>query len=56
MVHEELSGIGPGDVTGTEVTAEQAHTYLSDFMRRKAFKAAEMEVFGRGAVTISAND
>lgn len=37
-----------------EAAAEQAHTSLSDFMRRKAMEAAEAEVPQRSIVTISA--
>lgn len=37
-----------------EAAAEQAHTTLSDFMRRKAMDAAEAEVLQRSIVTISA--
>lgn len=34
--------------------AEQAHTNLSDFVRRKALEAAEMDVLDRRIVTIPA--
>jgi uncharacterized protein (DUF1778 family) len=37
-----------------ETAAAQAHTSLSDFMRRKAIEAAEIEVFSQGVVTIPA--
>ena len=39
-----------------EAAAEQAHTSLSDFMRRKAMEAAEAEVLHRSRVTIPARD
>jgi uncharacterized protein (DUF1778 family) len=39
-----------------EAAAEQAHTNLSDFVRRKALEAAEMEVLNRTIVTIPAKD
>lgn len=36
--------------------AEQGRTNLSDFIRRKAVEAAEMEVLARSIVTIQAKD
>ena len=39
-----------------EEAAEQAHTNLSDFIRRKAIEAAEADLFGRTVVTIPARD
>jgi uncharacterized protein (DUF1778 family) len=36
--------------------ADQAHTSLSDFVRRKAIEAAEMDVLARAVVTIPAAD
>jgi uncharacterized protein (DUF1778 family) len=36
--------------------AEHAHTDLSDFVRRKAHEAAEMDVLDRRFVTIPAED
>ena len=36
--------------------AKQAHTNLSDFIRRKAIEAAEMELLERRVVTIPAAD
>jgi len=36
--------------------AEQGRTNLSDFVRRKAVEAAEMEVLGHSVVTIPAKD
>jgi uncharacterized protein (DUF1778 family) len=37
-----------------EAAAEQAHTSLSDFMRRKAIEAAEIEALDRKIVIIPA--
>jgi uncharacterized protein (DUF1778 family) len=37
-----------------EAAAEQSRPALSDFMRRKALEAAEIEVLGRTVVTIPA--
>ena len=39
-----------------EEAAEQAHTNLSDFIRRKALEAAETDVLNRTVVTIPAKD
>lgn len=39
-----------------EAASEQAHTNLSDFVRRKALEAAEIDVLERRAVTIPAQD
>ena len=39
-----------------EAAAEQAHTSLSDFIRRKALEAAEMDLLDRRIVTIPAAD
>jgi len=39
-----------------EVAAEQARTSLSDFVRRRALEAAEMEVLEYRVVTIPAED
>ena len=39
-----------------EAASEQAHTSLSDFVRRKAVDAAECEMFERRVVTIPAKD
>lgn len=36
--------------------AEHAHTNLSDFVRRKALEAAELDLLDRRVVTISADD
>lgn len=39
-----------------EAAAEQAHTSLSDFVRRKALEAAEADILNRTVVTIPAKD
>ena len=39
-----------------EIAAEQARTNLSDFIRRKALEAAEMDVLDHRLVTIPAGD
>jgi uncharacterized protein (DUF1778 family) len=39
-----------------EAAADLAHTNVSDFMRRKALEAAEMDVLNRSVVTIPAKD
>jgi uncharacterized protein (DUF1778 family) len=39
-----------------EAASEQAHTNLSDFVRRKAIEAAEIEFLERRVVTIPASD
>ncbi len=39
-----------------ETAAEQAHTSLSEFIRRKALESAEAEVLNRATVTIPAQD
>ena len=39
-----------------EAAAEQTRSSLSDFMRRKAIEAAELEVLNRSVVTIPAKD
>lgn len=48
--------VSPDERAILEAAAEQAHTSLSDFMRRKALEAAEMEVLNRSIVTIPAKD
>jgi uncharacterized protein (DUF1778 family) len=48
--------ITPAERDLLEVAAEQAHTSLSDFVRRKAIEAAEIDVLGRSVVTIPAAD
>lgn len=39
-----------------EAASEQARTSLSDFVRRKALEAAEMDMLERNVVTIPAED
>ena len=39
-----------------EAASEQAHTNLSDFVRRKALEAAEVDFLERRVVTIPAKD
>ena len=39
-----------------EIAAKQAHTNLSDFVRRKAIESAEMEILEKGIVEIPADD
>jgi len=48
--------VNPEERAILEAAAEQAQTSLSDFMRRKALEAAEMEVLNRSIVTIPAKD
>ncbi len=46
--------VSPDERAILEAAAEQSRTTLSDFMRRKALEAAEIEVLGRTVVTIPA--
>ena len=39
-----------------EAAAEQSHTSLGEFVRRKALESAETEVLSRSVVTIAAED
>ena len=48
--------VSPDERAILEAAAEQARTSLSDFMRRKALEAAEVEVLGHSVVTIPAKD
>lgn len=48
--------VSPTERDLLEVAAEQARTSLSDFVRRKALEAAEMEVLDYRVVTIPAAD
>lgn len=48
--------VNPDERAILEAAAEQAHTNLSDFIRRKSLEAAEMEVLNRSIVTIPARD
>jgi uncharacterized protein (DUF1778 family) len=48
--------VKPDERAILEAAAEQAHTNLSDFVRRKALEAAEADVLNRTIVTIPAKD
>ena len=48
--------VNPDERALLEAAAEQAHTNLSDFIRRKALEAAESDVLNRTVVTIAAKD
>jgi uncharacterized protein (DUF1778 family) len=48
--------VNPDERAILEAAAEQARTTLSDFMRRKALEAAEIDVLGRTVITIPAHD
>ena len=48
--------VSPDERAILEAAAEQAHTSLSEFMRRKALEAAEIDVLSRSIVTIPAKD
>ena len=48
--------VNPDERAILEAAAEQAHTNLSDFVRRKALEAAEADVLNRTIVTIPAAD
>jgi uncharacterized protein (DUF1778 family) len=48
--------ISPDERAVLEAAAEQAHTSLRHFVRRKALEAAEIEVLNRTIVTIPAKD
>jgi uncharacterized protein (DUF1778 family) len=48
--------VNPDERAILEAAAAQAHTSLSDFVRRKSLEAAEMEVLNRTVVTIPAKD
>ncbi len=48
--------VNPAERALLEEAAEHAHTNLSDFIRRKALEAAEVDVLGRTVVTIPARD
>jgi len=48
--------VNPDERAVLEAAAEQAHTNLSDFIRRKALEAAEADVVNRIVVTIPAKD
>lgn len=48
--------VSPDEREMLETAAEQSRTSLSDFVRRKALEAAEMELFDRRLVAIPAVD
>ena len=48
--------VNAGERDLLESAAAQAHTSLSDFMRRKALEAAEGEIMERRVITIPAGD
>lgn len=48
--------MSPAERALLETAAEQAHTNLSDFIRRKAIEAAEQDVLDHRLVTIPAGD
>lgn len=48
--------VSAGERAILEAAAEQARTSLSDFMRRKALEAAEIDVLNCSVVTIPAKD
>lgn len=48
--------VSPDERAMLEAAAEHARTNISDFVRRKAVEAAEMDVLDRRLVTIPASD
>ena len=48
--------VSPAERDLLQAAAEQARTSLSDFVRRKALEAAEMDVLEHRVVTIPAQD
>jgi uncharacterized protein (DUF1778 family) len=48
--------VSPDERALLEAASEQARTSLSDFVRRKALEAAEIDVLERSVVTIPAKD
>lgn len=48
--------VNPDERAILEAAAAQAHTTLSEFVRRKALESAEAEVLNRTIVTIPAKD
>jgi uncharacterized protein (DUF1778 family) len=48
--------VSPDERAILEAAAEQSRTSLSDFMRRKALEAAEVDVLNRVVITIPAKD
>lgn len=47
--------VDPGERAILQAAAAQAHTNVSDFVRRKALEAAEIDVLGRSVVVIPAD-
>jgi uncharacterized protein (DUF1778 family) len=48
--------VTPGERAILEAAAEQAHSSLSEFIRRKALESAEAEVLNRSIITIPGKD
>lgn len=48
--------VSASERTLLETAAAQAHTSLSDFVRRRAIEAAELDLLSRSTVTIAAAD
>ncbi len=48
--------VNPDERAILEAAAEQSRTTLSEFMRRKALEAAEVDVLSRTIITIPAKD
>ncbi len=48
--------VNPAERAILEAAAEQSRTTVSEFMRRKALEAAEIDVLNRSMVTIPAKD
>lgn len=48
--------VSPDERAILEAAAEQSHTTLSEFIRRRALESAEVEVLNRTVVTIPAKD
>ena len=48
--------VSPNERALLETAAEQSRTNLSDFIRRKALEAAEMDVLNHRVITIPAAD
>lgn len=48
--------VDPAERALLETAAEQSHTTISDFVRRKALEAAELDLLSRSIVTIPAKD
>lgn len=48
--------VSPGERDLLEAAAAQARTSLSDFVRRKALEAAELEILDQRTITIPAAD